>query len=174
MSGVDLGGLSVVVVDDNKHMHAILRGVLGAMRIKNVYAFDEPAEALKQLRQYMPDLVICDVAMEPIDGLEFTRLIRRGSDSPNPYVPIITLTGHTEAWRVKECINAGANHVCAKPISIKGIYTYITEIIAHPRPFVKSRNYFGPCRRRKVMPIKFEDRRAPESQVGTLLGEEVL
>ena len=148
MANVNLEALNILVVDDNKHMHMIVKAILNSMRIKNIRFSDNAADAFMEMRQWAPDIVITDWAMEPLDGLDFVRLIRKGEDSPNPYVPIILLTGHTEMHRVLEARDAGVNEVLAKPISIKSLYSRILSIIEHPRPFVKSKTYFGPCRRR--------------------------
>lgn len=85
--------------------------------------------------------------MEPLDGLEFTRLIRTDKNSPNPMVPIILLTGHTEMSRVVEARDTGINEFLAKPISARGLYSRICMIIEDPRAFVRTDNYFGPDRR---------------------------
>lgn len=148
MANINLEALSVLVVDDNKHMHSVVKAILNSMRIKSIRFSDNAADAFMEMRQWSPDIIITDWAMQPLDGLDFVRLVRRGADSPNPYVPIILLTGHTEMGRVIEARDAGVNEILAKPISIKSLYSRIVSIIEHPRPFVRSKTYFGPCRRR--------------------------
>lgn len=138
----------MLLVDDNKHMHMVVKAILNSMRVKNIRFSDNAADAFMEMRQWHPDIVITDWAMEPLDGLDFVRLVRKGADSPNPYVPIILLTGHTEMHRVLEARDAGVNEILAKPISIKSLYSRIVAVIDTPRPFVKSKTYFGPCRRR--------------------------
>lgn len=148
MSSISLEALSVLVVDDNKHMHMVVKGILNSMRIKNIRFSDNAADAFTEMRQWHPDIIITDWAMEPLDGLDFVRLVRKGADSPNPYAPIILLTGHTEMHRVLEARDSGVSEILAKPISIKSLYSRLVSIIENPRPFVKSKTYFGPCRRR--------------------------
>ena len=152
MAGISLEVLSVLVVDDNKHMHMVVKAILNSMRIKNIRFSDNAADAFLEMRNWHPDVVITDWAMEPLDGLDFVRLVRKGADSPNPYIPIILLTGHTEMHRVLEARDSGVSEILAKPISIKSLYSRIVSIIEQPRPFVKSKTYFGPCRRRSQDP----------------------
>ena len=90
--------------------------------------------------------------MEPLDGLDFVRLVRTGGDSPNPYVSIIMLTGHTELNRVLEARDSGVHEFLAKPISAKKLYSRIKAIIEHERKFIKAGRYFGPDRRRREDP----------------------
>ncbi len=76
--------LNVLVVDDNRHMHSIVKAILNAMRIKNIRFCDNAADAFVNMQQWMRDIIFTDWKMEPFDGLDFVRLIRKGQDSPNP------------------------------------------------------------------------------------------
>ena len=64
--------------------------------------------------------------------------------------PIIMVTGHTEKARVTAARDAGITEFLAKPISAKGLYQRILNVVANPRPFIKTKTYFGPDRRRNV------------------------
>jgi two-component system chemotaxis response regulator CheY len=67
-------------------------------------------------------------------------------------VPIIMITGHTEKNRVTAARDSGITEFLAKPISAKALYQRIVNVIAHPRPFIKTKTYFGPDRRRNTNP----------------------
>ncbi|MEE8129654.1 MAG: hypothetical protein V3T48_05170, partial [Vicinamibacterales bacterium] len=101
----------------------------------------------------------------PLNGLDFVRMVRFGKESPNRYVPIIMLTGHTELHRVCEARDAGVNEFLSKPVSAKAVYSRIASIIENPRMFVHTKTYFGPCRRRRNLgaPRGMKERRADES-----------
>lgn len=164
---VNMEALNILVVDDNKHMHMVVKAILNSMRVKNIRFSDNAADAFMEMRQWHPDIIITDWAMEPLDGLDFVRLVRKGADSPNPYVPIILLTGHTEMHRVLEARDSGVNEILAKPISIKSLYSRLVSLIEEPRPFIKAKGYFGPCRRRFQDPHYNgpERRKAPAATV---------
>ena len=148
MQNLNLEVLSVLAVDDNRHMHSIVKAILNSMRIKQIRFCDNAADAFVEMKQGMPDIVITDWKMEPLDGLDFVRLIRNGEDSPNPYMPIIMLTGYTEIERVTEARDCGVTEFLAKPISVEALYSRIVGIIHKPRSFIKTESYFGPDRRR--------------------------
>ena len=152
MADYNLERLNFLIVDDNKHMRALVTGILHALGAKNCLDAIDGADAFKELRHFPADIIICDWNMQPLDGLDFTRLVRTGKDSPNPFVPIIMLTGHTEMNRVVEARDAGVHEFMAKPISAKGLYSRIRAIIERPRPFVRAGLYFGPDRRRRDNP----------------------
>lgn len=148
--GLDLSRLCVLVVDDNVHMRLIVKEILRSLGVGTVKEAADGADALKLLRVVPADIVIADLDMSPLDGLDMTRMIRTSKDSPNPLVPIIMLTGHTEAYRVRQARDAGVNEFLAKPISVKSLYSRIRAIIENPRQHVRSRSYVGPDRRRQT------------------------
>jgi two-component system, chemotaxis family, chemotaxis protein CheY len=143
-----LQALQVLLVDDNPHMRTITSAVLKSAGIAKVEEAADGAAALDYLRYHPADLVIVDFNMFPLDGVEFTRLVRNSPDSANPYLPIIMMTGHSEKVRVYEARDAGVNEFVVKPITPKAILDRIQSVIFHPRPYVKTGGYFGPDRRR--------------------------
>jgi two-component system chemotaxis response regulator CheY len=100
MADLDLSNLSALIIDDNFHMRQLVKTVLSALNLRNVAEADDGAAAIKVLKTFEADFVICDWAMSPLDGIDFTKLIRTSDDSPNIYLPIIMLSGHTEMNRI--------------------------------------------------------------------------
>ena len=88
--------------------------------------------------------------MPIFDGLELIQMIRQPGANSNPYVAIIMLTGHSEKKRVVSARDAGVTEFLAKPISAKGLYQRIVNVVANPRSFIKTKTYFGPDRRRNT------------------------
>ena len=86
--------------------------------------------------------------MKQMDGLEFTRNVRNDPNSPNPFVPINMITGHTEKHHVEAARDAGVTELLAKPITAANLFSRIAEIVERPRAFVRCGHYFGPDRRR--------------------------
>lgn len=146
---LDLSRLCILVVDDNPHMRRIVKEILRTLGVGAVKDASDGADALKTMRVIPVDIVIADLDMSPLDGLEFTRLVRTGKDSPNRYMPIIMLTAHTESFRVLQARDAGVNEFLAKPISVRRLYARLDAVIRRPRVFVQTRRFFGPDRRRR-------------------------
>ena len=147
-----LEALQVLLVDDNQHMRTIAAAILKSAGIRRIHEVDDGAEALKALGQLPVDLAIVDFNMFPLDGVEFTRMVRNSPDSANPYLPIIMMTGHSERKRVQEARDAGVTEFVVKPITAKAMLDRIQAVILRPRPFVKCDGYFGPDRRRMQKP----------------------
>ena len=158
-----LHSVNVLLVDDNQHMRAITSAILQSAGMRNIREVADGAAALDALREHPVDLAIVDFNMFPLDGVEFTRLVRNSPDSANPYLPIIMMTGHSERSRVTEARDAGVTEFVAKPITAKAVFDRIKAVILKPRPFIKADTYFGPDRRRlKVQGYRGPFRRADD------------
>ena len=144
--------LKILVVDDNHHMRVLLSEVLRAVGLQNIYEAGDGAEALQQMRAHPIDIVLTDLAMEPLDGIDFVRLLRNSPDSPNPMAPVIMITGHSTMRRISEARDVGVNEFLAKPLTARGVLDRLQKVIDHPRPYIRTEDYFGPDRRRKADP----------------------
>ena len=150
MIRIDFNRLRFLVIDDNAHMRRILRTLLHGFGAREVYEAEDGASGLEAFTHYLPDIIITDWAMPIFDGLELTQMVRQPGANANPYVAIIMLTGHSEKKRVTSARDAGVTEFMAKPISAKSLYQRILNVIANPRPFIKTKTYFGPDRRRST------------------------
>lgn len=159
MIGYRLERLTVLIVDDNKNMRSLLRTVLEALGVSQIIDARDGEHAIEKLQQYNIDLAIVDWVMEPMDGIALTQWVRTNPDSPDQFLPIIMLSGHTERERVVQARDTGITEFMAKPISARSLYKRIQAVIEHPRPFVRTKDYFGPDRRRQTLPFEGADRR---------------
>jgi CheY-like chemotaxis protein len=150
MIRIDFNKLRFLVIDDNAHMRRILRTLLHGFGARDVYEAEDGAAGLEAFTHYVPDIVLTDWAMPIFDGLELAQMIRQPGANANPFTPIIMLTGHSEKRRVMAARDAGITEFMVKPISAKALYQRILNIVANPRPFIKTKSYFGPDRRRNV------------------------
>jgi CheY-like chemotaxis protein len=158
MSGYRFDRLKIMVVDDNQHMRKLIVTVLQAFGAIQIYEASDGQRAWSMLRDVNPDVILLDWMMEGMSGLDFTKMIRTSVASPNPYVPIIMITGNTSIEAVSHARDAGVNEFLAKPVSVKSILARLTSVIEHPRAYVRTKVYFGPCRRRRGK----EEFRGPE------------
>jgi two-component system, chemotaxis family, chemotaxis protein CheY len=145
----DYGALKILLVEDNQHMRSIVGAILKGSGIRDVREARDGAEAFDVLRQYPADIALVDFNMHPIDGVEFTRMLRSASDSINPYLPVIMITGHSERSRVVEARDAGVNEFVVKPLTARALLSRIDMVVMRPRAYIRCTAYFGPDRRRK-------------------------
>ena len=149
MSGYRFDRLKVLVVDDNAHMRKLVVTILQAFGVLQIHEADSGERAWVVLRESNPDVVVLDWMMEGMSGLDLVNMIRSNPQAPNPFVPVIMLTGHTHIDQVKQARDAGVNEFIAKPVSVKTMMQRLVSVIETPRPYVRTKAYFGPCRRRR-------------------------
>lgn len=107
----------VLVVDDDELQHKILKQMLAEMNLDLVFA-TSGTEALAILRKRQPDLILMDVGLPDIDGVEITRRLK--SVEQFAKIPVVMITGHSEKAVVVESRKAGAADFAVKPFD-KGI-----------------------------------------------------
>ena len=146
--------LCVLVADDNHHMRKLLSDLLEVIGVGRIALAQDGADAFDRYLEVAPDIVITDGAMAPMDGYELTRKIRMEPDSPNPFVPVLMLSGHLEKARVEMARDSGVTEYLAKPVSTDSLRIRIVSVIENPRPFVRTAAYFGPDRRRRVKDLQ--------------------
>jgi len=162
MTKIAFDRMSFLVVDDNSHMRRLVRSLLHGFGSRQVYEAEDGAAGLEAVETYGPDILITDWAMPIFDGLELVQMIRNPDSCKNAYIPIIMLTGHAEKQRVIQARDGGVTEFLCKPISAKALYDRIYNIVVNPRPFVRTKTYFGPDRRRDKLLSNSEEERRKE------------
>lgn len=141
--------ISILVVEDNPPMLEITKSLLVTFGVGHVIGAQNGEIGFKRTCEYNPDIIIADWMMKPVDGISFTRRIRNDPASPNPFVPVILMTGFSERHRVFQARDAGVTEFLVKPFNARDLYKRIVQVIERPRQFIRSESFFGPDRRRK-------------------------
>lgn len=160
----DWANVNFMIVDDNAFMRTTLRHIIEYFGAQRIQEAPDGAEALKIMQSWSPDIVLLDWEMSPLNGLEFTKMVRNSRHDAERFVPIILITGHSEQRRIAEARDAGVTEYLVKPVSVKSMHSSIRTVIEQPRPFIKAPNYFGPDRRRRMWDCKFERRTLTPSE----------
>jgi len=77
--------------------------------------------AVRRLREASFDLVFMDVEMPSLDGLEATRLIRRGEQGTGRHLPIVALTANAMKGDDLKCLSAGMDAYLPKPVTVEAL-----------------------------------------------------
>jgi len=171
MNAYDLSEVDILIIEDNWILRSLLAEVLNGLGTPHPRVAKDGTQALTEIALKVPDLVITDWEMGPMDGIEFVRHVRDETASPCPALPIIMLTGHGEREKVEEARDAGINEFLIKPFTTHALYQRIVYVIERPQHFVRSGGYFGPDRRRKVEDFAGEDRRQENPDL-VMLGDD--
>lgn len=117
--------IKVLIVDDSAVSREIInRGISSDSGIKVVATAEEPFDARDKILRYQPDVMICDIEMPKMNGIEFVRQLL-----PQYSIPVIMVTAVNDA--VFDAINAGAVDFVSKPHmqSARSVENFIIELI---------------------------------------------
>jgi CheY-like chemotaxis protein len=148
----DFKKLSILVVEDTAPMRKLIVSVLETMEVGNIYSAEDGEQGYELVRKHNPDIVIADWHMSPMNGIDFTNEIRTNTLSPNRMMPVVLVTGYSAMQRVGEARDVGVTEFLVKPFSANDLAKRIAYVINKPRDFIDTSDYFGPDRRRRVLP----------------------
>ena len=120
-------GKTILIVEDEPRNLKLLRDLLQRFGYEILEATDGE-QGVKSAGEKMPDLILMDIMMPKMDGLEATRIIK--ADIKTKHIPIIALTSYAMKGDREKTIEAGCDGYIAKPIDIKEVLktigTYLT------------------------------------------------
>ncbi|APU80051.1 TPA: response regulator transcription factor [Campylobacter jejuni] len=116
--------LIILVVEDEIKTRESLINVLSE-RFSKVIGAQNGDEGLKKFKKFKPDLVITDIAMPIMDGLDMAREIKEISDD----VPIVVLSAYSEKERLLRSIDIGIDKYLIKPVDIEELFKVLDYLI---------------------------------------------
>jgi len=129
MKPVGFPELAVLIVEDERFISGLIKRMLRNLGTTNVWDAPDGTEALRLLTGPLrPDLVICDVQMQPMDGVTFLGQLRSLADPLRAGLPVIMLTSVTQENTVRGTKGLGVSGYLVKPISPKQLTDRITAI----------------------------------------------
>lgn len=114
-------GKCAMVVEDVPSMRQLLVRLLQEIGFSCVISSEDGADALKRMESATQpiDIVISDIEMPIINGLEFIQMMRKNTDSMISKTPVIVVTGHSEERNLFDAVHAGVHGFIVKPVSRK-------------------------------------------------------
>lgn len=123
---LSLNNAKILYVEDDQFIRSALQKSL-SYRIKNLHTACNGREGLKEFIEYNPDIVITDIQMPEMDGLEMAKEIK----AINPDVPIIILTSYNDQEYFIKAIEVGIDKYIFKPVNIDKLLKTIMETFTH-------------------------------------------
>ena len=148
MTAKSIKELNVLIVEDDRHMRMLIRNVVFALGVQDVAEASDGQTAVEELKAFRADLMLVDLKMEPIGGIEFVRRLRADADNPYRFVPVIMITAHADLEAVATARDVGITEFMAKPISASALEKRIQRVLKDARQFVEAPDFAGPDRRR--------------------------
>ena len=130
----DLEGLSILLAEDNDDVAMLICNMLRDEGYSVSRAVDGQ-EALEMLREELPDMLITDIAMPRMDGLELMRIVR--ADETMCCLPIVVVSARVEDHQRLEGISAGAEVYLAKPFINEELLLIVNKLLEQRRRLIK-------------------------------------
>jgi CheY-like chemotaxis protein len=124
-------GKSILIVDDNTQNLKLARVVL-ANEGFDVYTASNAEDALQLLRTVTPRLILMDIQLPGMDGLELTRRLK--ADPATRAVRVIALTAYAMKGDDEKAFAAGCDGYITKPIDVEGLPVVVSSYLAERSP----------------------------------------
>jgi DNA-binding response OmpR family regulator len=108
----------ILVVDDEKSIHSYLQRKLSKLGY-SVYVAEDGEKALSQAFSLLPDLVLLDIKIPKLNGIEVCKRLKCNDGTKN--IPVLMLSAKAQSEEIEEGLRAGADKYLCKPISFPDI-----------------------------------------------------
>jgi two-component system chemotaxis response regulator CheY len=125
-----MDSISVLIVDDSSVMRKIVERSLrqAGIEITQVFEASNGLEALAVLNERKVNLVLCDINMPAMDGLEFVRQLPKVENAKG--VPVVMITTEGSEGHVVQALSAGARGYIRKPFTADQVKEHILPVLA--------------------------------------------
>jgi CheY-like chemotaxis protein len=128
-----MDGLKVLIVDDEPFMRRTIKAMLRVVGRFLVEEADDGDAALALLPTFRPDIVLCDIQMPRVDGLQFVRQLRNHREGDLRETPVLMLTVSADEATILDATRLKVSGYLVKPVSPKLLGSHISAIVrTHP------------------------------------------
>lgn len=132
-SVVDLRGTRILVVDDDRDTCETLASLLRIAKAEVSVAYSA-FEALRELKERRPDLILSDLGMPDGDGYQLMKMVRSRSQSEGGWTPAIALTGQVDSLAQTRALLSGFQCHLAKPVGALELLVTIRSTLTARKP----------------------------------------
>ena len=118
---------TILIIEDDETNMSLIRSVLALGKCRILEA-ENAEKGIQLAREHHPNLVLMDIRLPGMSGLEATRLLRDDHDLKD--IPVVALTGYSDEKDEDEAIKAGCVAFLAKPIDIRNFRKTIAMILS--------------------------------------------
>lgn len=136
----------VLIVDPQPISAQALGAMLAMAGRPEIWAAQTQVKALSLAAKVNPDVIFCELAADKLDGVAFTRALRR-SDLACRKAPVVLVSAQADAAAILAARDAGAHEVLRRPFAHKDLARRLEAVTGRPRGWVEAVDYVGPDRR---------------------------
>jgi len=147
-----LESVRTLVADSDPYMRRLVREMLRNIGVSEIeFAVDGP-QALHMLEESKFDLLLAEIDLKGMDGLMVAYKVRRSKLVFDPGLPIIAYCGEVTEQTIARVRLSGINDLMTKPLAAGPILRRVNHLVSTRREFIRLPSYWGPDRRRRVLP----------------------
>jgi two-component system chemotaxis response regulator CheY len=130
----DLTNLRILIVDDERFVRSTIKSALAVIGRFIISEAADGETALDLVRDSKPELVLCDIGMQPVSGLEFVKRLRNHDDPALRAIAVMMVTAHADIINVQRAGRLTIEGYLVKPISPKQLRDRLDVIFRDRRP----------------------------------------
>ncbi|KAA0683483.1 response regulator transcription factor [Roseomonas genomospecies 6] len=127
---VDYGQFSILVIEDQPFVRRTIMQILSQIGFRSIAEADNGETGMQECIRSTPDVIVCDIDMKPVSGLQFLAELRASAEVRNRRTPVVFLTNHTESEIVKKAMALGVNGFVVKPPSFGALKERVDRLLA--------------------------------------------
>ncbi len=127
---VDYGQYSILVIEDQPFVRRTIMQILSQIGFRSIAEADNGETGMQECIRTAPDVIVCDIDMKPVSGLQFLAELRASAEVRNRRTPVVFLTNHTESEIVKKAMALGVNGFVVKPPSFGALKERVDRLLA--------------------------------------------
>lgn len=117
--------ISILFVEDSGTIRVLISGFLDSFGFKNIYISKNGKDGLLKYKKYRPDIVLTDLTIPIMDGLEMSKKIKEIDET----IPILLITSHFEKEVTEAAVDIGIDAYLFKPISLQRVEKILNKYI---------------------------------------------
>ena len=127
---VDYERYSILVIEDQPFVRRAIMQILMQIGFKAIAEADNGETGMAECIRVNPDVIVCDIDMKPVSGLQFLAQLRASGAVTNSRTPVVFLTNHTESEIVKKAMALGVNGFVVKPPSFGALKERVDRLLS--------------------------------------------
>ena len=127
---VDYDQYNILVIEDQPFVRRTIMQILMQIGFTKIAEADNGETGMQECVRSNPDIIVCDIDMKPVSGLQFLAQLRASTEVKNNRTPVVFLTNHTESEIVKKAMALGVNGFVVKPPSFGALKERVDRLLA--------------------------------------------
>ena len=127
---VDYDRYRILVIEDQPFVRRTIMQILTQIGFRAIAEADNGETGMQECIRSTPDIIVCDIDMKPVSGLQFLANLRASGEVANNRTPVVFLTNHTESEIVKKAMALGVNGFVVKPPSFGALKERVDRLLA--------------------------------------------